>query len=266
MHTTRLHVGLCIPFLSAVALSAACDGPPALTLPRSCPPGQILFRTETQWICSPPPVLAAPKQDPLCAKLLAAPVPNQVLSSDGNTLSCTTVDYGIGERLGRAQTALGTMADKVSRIEVLHDGLASSRYRGVTTATSSGAIKSPANEQGLVGATTLCAAAYSGSHLCSMPELYDSVARGVIGKDTRIPKSWIYFPSGYAAGGASQPLDGVADTCAGYTYGLDDRGWSGIAAEWTILPTGSVGFKFHGGTTGAPCSANLPLACCGGAS
>lgn len=266
MHATRLHVGVWVPFLSAIALSAACDRRPVLTLPRSCPPGQILFLNETQWVCSPPPVLAAPKQDPLCAKLLAVPIPAPVLSSDGETLSCSTVDYGIGERLRRAQTTLDALADKVSRIEILHDGLASSRYRGVTPASSSGAMKSAANELGLAGAAALCSAAYSGSHLCSMPELYDSVARGAIGRDTRIPKSWIYFPSGYAAAGASQPLDGVADTCAGYTYGLDDRGWSGVAAEWTILPTGSVGFKFHGGATGAPCSASLPLACCGGAS
>ena len=49
----------------------------------------------------------------------------------------------------------------------------------------------------------------------------------------------------------------------GYGYGADDKGWAGGAVEWSTLPTGQPGFLLHGGTA-APCSAELPIACCGG--
>jgi hypothetical protein len=231
-----------------------------MTVPVSCEDDQILISANGQWHCSAPPSYRAPAAPPApCSKDPAA-----VLSSDGTALSCSTADYGIGATLGRAAADLERLE---ARLAVLNPAQSASTYRGVTNALSNGAITAPSGSlaaTGLHAAAARCSAEHPGSHLCSVFELYDSVVRGKLTKDSAIPRSWIYFPAGNASAAAARPLDGIADSCAGYTYALDDRGWSGIAAEWTVLPTGSIGFKFHGGSA-APCSAMLPLACCGGA-
>ncbi|MFO0577653.1 MAG: hypothetical protein U1A78_26915 [Polyangia bacterium] len=241
-------------------MSACPSAPGGATVPASCEDDQILISASGQWYCSTPPAYRAPAlPPPPCPS-----APAGVLSSDGNSLSCSTADYGLGQTLSSTAASLDRLE---GRITALSSPQPSGLFRGVTNELSSGAMVAPSGSSaatGLPAAAARCSAEYPGSHLCSVFELYDSVVRGKLTNDSLLPKSWIYFPAGNAAATAERPLDGIADSCAGYTYGLDDRGWSGIAAEWTVLLTGSIGFKFHGGSA-APCSASLPLACCGGA-
>lgn len=232
---------------------AAC--PQAQDLPASCEDGQILVSVAGQWQCGSPPAYVAPLQEYGCVKY-----PKGAWGSDGKLLSCAVSDLNTGQLLQQAKSSL---AQVETRAATLRPQPALSTYRGVTTATSIGVISAPGVENGEAAAAARCSREYAGSHLCSVFELYDSVVRGKLTSDSRVPKSWIYFPTGSAPTGADRPLDGIADSRAGYTYGLDDRGWSGRAAEWTVLSTGFVGFKLHGGTS-ARCSAPLPLACCGG--
>lgn len=256
MHTTRSHRGLWVPLLGV--LSGCPSSPGTATVPVSCEDDQILLSANGQWYCGAPPAYRAPTAPPCPAS------PAGVLSSDGRALYCGSADYGLGQALSRTAADLERLE---ARLQALNPAQPASLYRGVTSAPSSGAMVAPSGSTaavGLSGAAARCSVDYPGSHLCSVFELYYSVVHGRLTKDSLLPKSWIYFPAGNAGATAERPLDGIADSCAGYTYGRDDRGWSGTAAEWTVLPTGSIGFKFHGGSA-APCSGMLPLACCGGA-
>lgn len=262
MPTRRALSGCLLVIPLAVGCSSLDDA--ANTIPATCEDGQILTLTLGRWECGWPPRLSVPSPNPPCIDPKYGMLrPGWALTSDGKNLGCENLDRGLGYSLQQASSE----ADRLSQIAAYYDPAKAplpSRFRGVTAVRSTALMKAAGVDNGLPAAAAICAAEYAGSHLCSMLEMYDSVARGAVTRDQRIPKSWIYFPAGNASATAMQPTEGLADSCAGYTYERDDRGWSGIAVEWTVLPTGFVGLKFHGGTS-AMCSASLPLACCGGA-
>lgn len=236
-------------------LLTACPGAP--TVPYSCADTEVLVMEAGEWRCAAPPPLLPRVFPEKCSE-----TPDTVLTSSGTWLTCEPATRGIDQSMQVAKALLVELEANVTTLGVSRTSSLGS-YRGVTTAVSSGEIRASGAETGLDAAAARCEMQWADSHLCSMLELYQSVARGQIDKSTRIPKAWIFFPAGNAGAGAVQPQDGIADTCAGYSYGRDDRGWTGLAVEWTTLPTGYVGFKFHGGAN-APCSSMLPLACCGG--
>ena len=263
MRRKRAFSSLCLPGLLAgllPGLLAGCTQETGVRVPATCPQGLVLVQQDGAWRCGPlPAALALPTLDPAQRCDLAG----YVLTSDGKSLSCIAVDRELPERIkatAASVEALEAMVAKVTPTPAAALGL----YRGVTTTPSAGAITATGLDPGLAAAAARCHAEFGGSHLCSMPELYSSVIAGRLDDAKRMPAAWIYFPAGNAPAGATTTTAGIADTCAGYTYDKDDRGYSGIAAEWTDLPTGGVGFKFYGGAA-APCSASRPLACCGGA-
>lgn len=139
-------------------------------------------------------------------------------------------------------------------------------FVGTTTLKTTGLISRVGTEPGLLSAHALCSDEFPGTHLCSGYELHASVVAKLITKDHGIVPAWAYHPSWKTPVGPAQNAEeGLADNCAGYTYGADDRGWSGSAAEFEVsnsmpIPAEKV-LAFRGGTL-ARCSASFPLACC----
>ncbi|MFO0577654.1 MAG: hypothetical protein U1A78_26920 [Polyangia bacterium] len=137
-------------------------------------------------------------------------------------------------------------------------------YVGVTAQKTTGLVRRTGTPAGLLSANALCADEYPGSHLCTGYEVSAAVASGEITQASLVPRAWIYHPSWKTPlAGAKNPEEGLADSCASYTYGQDDRGWSGIAMEWraTVVNAVEKVLVFQGGSS-APCSAMLPLGCC----
>ena len=228
----------------------AAGGCPA-GLPRNCDFGEVLVASNEGWHC----------QSLENGGNVGIPQCNagEILAVQNRGLKCVFQSSGAAARIAAADQALGP-------IEQLQQSLAKtakgSLFVGLTTATTAGRIDFPGTDPGLFAAGAHCAAEYPGSHMCSVFELYSSVAAGRLKSASQLAKSWLYFPARNTPLHPPSPTEnGLSDNCAGYTYGADDRGYSGLAVEWTKLPTGSVGFKFHGGVN-APCSAALPIACC----
>ena len=117
-------------------------------------------------------------------------------------------------------------------------------------------------DNGLVAGARLCDAEYPRAHLCTVYELLASIGAGRLDGATPVPRSWVYAPAwSRPLANPEQPEAGLADTCASYTYPLGARRWTGVAMEWSELPTGVVGLRLHGGAE-ASCYEELPLACC----
>lgn len=259
MRAAMIAPSLWVPLLM---LSSGCPELDPGSVPADCLDGQVLLRVGGRWQCGSPPALRAPLPIPSCLNEYGMIDVPRALSSDGEVLSCAEADYSIQSALAKAALDVEALGKRAAAYETVPDA-PPSLYRGVTSARSTGLITAPGVDSGLPAAAAICAAEYPGSHLCSSLELYDSAAQGKLTRDARIPKAWVYFPSWNALATAQQRYEGLADSCGSYTYEKDDRGWSGIAVEWTLLPTSFVGFKWNGGTSAA-CSSLLPLACCGG--
>lgn len=215
-------------------------------IPQDCAPGEVLVASNDGWQC----------QSLGSSSNVAIPQCNtgERLLVQNRVLQCAVQSPGAADRIAAVTQALGPL-------EQLQQSLGS-LFVGLTTATTVGRIEFPGADPGLLAAKARCAAEYPGSHMCSVFDLYSSVAAGRLKSTSQMAKSWLYFPARNTPLHPPSPTeDGLSDNCAGYTYGADDQGYSGMAVEWTKLPTGSVGFKFHGGSN-APCSAALPIACC----
>jgi hypothetical protein len=141
--------------------------------------------------------------------------------------------------------------------------LPASVFVGVTKFTTSGRITRPGSDPGLSAAAGRCGDEYPGSHMCTQYEMAQSVVGGQLKPTSQIPPSWIFFPAWKAPiAGALNPEQGMADSCASYTYGADDTGFSGMAVAWPRFGTNSYdSLTFRGGSL-ARCSQVLPIACC----
>ncbi len=162
---------------------------------------------------------------------------------------------------------VATLTNKVNSLEKQVNMLSSQKqatYVGVSKATTVGRMVHANADIGLASAAAYCADDFgAGAHMCTVYELYGSVASGVIAANMTIPKSWAYFPAWQnPLVGAQNPLGGMGDNCGSYTYPTNDRKWSGIAVEWKTNFQGDAnGFWWHGGTE-ALCNVQLPIACC----
>jgi hypothetical protein len=262
MRAARTIPSLCIPWLMFMTACPASSSEP-VTIPANCENGQILVQKLGQWECGAPPKLTTPSPATGCLEKDGTAINGLVLTTGSGYLHCERLDLDVGSRLEGTKRSFDVALTQTSFYDP-DKRQPANRYLGVTRAVSTGLMKASGVDNGLQAGAAICAAEYAGSHLCSMLEIYDSISQGVVTKDTRIPKSWIYFPANNASAMAQQPTEGLADSCAGYTYERDDRGWSGIAVEWTVLATSWLGLKFYGGSSAA-CSSMLPLTCCGGA-
>lgn len=250
---------------------AGCETAPSRVLPR-CADGQGLTTDKLgALVCTSPAAPYLPIQPP------AEGCPDgQGLGYFKGTdqLSCVTKEVGVpGELDGDAlRRQLDMFTDQVAILEQAVAQLRTLKsldeplYVGNTSALTKGRI-SAAGKTGLAAATVVCSAEFgAGAAMCTPFQLTRSVARGKLGVSDRIPSAWVYMPTWHnPKSSTTEPMSGLADNCGGYSTGIDDSGWTGMAVEWGPLASGDVAFRWHGGDE-APCSASLPIACCAGAS
>ena len=102
--------------------------------------------------------------------------------------------------------------------------------------------------------------------MCTGYELYASTIASPpaisLGYDSTFTGGWIFHPSWRAPLAVGQvDLEGLGDNCAGYTYGQNDRGWSGMIGRLEIDVRGDNTLMFKGGKS-ATCDTPMPIACC----
>jgi len=234
-------------------LSATCDQPPSANRV-VCLPDQVLGTDASrQLLCVPAPHgKVAP---PSCAT---------ALTSDGQQLLCTSRDESADKDQDASAALLqldGAIKDIRAQLPPTTPGPAVS-YVGLTMTPTAGRIIS-GPIWGLTAAADQCASQFgTGAHMCVMDELYQSVVRGTLDARSLIAPAWVYMPNwNTPAANPEEPLQGVADTCQDYTYPLGARNWRGMLVEWGLLPDGTPGFRWHGGTD-AYCATTHPIACC----
>lgn len=195
---------------------------------------------------------------PDCSGKLAGPTPTGSWQCvDKGHLDTAAIEALPSERV-RAEAA------KQAAERLLTEQAELVRFLGVTAQKTTGLVRRAGTPAGLLSANALCADEYPGSHLCTGYEVSAALAAGQITQAASVPRAWIFHPSWKTPlAGAQNPEEGLADSCAGYTYGQDDRGFSGIALELRTTAVNGVdkSLSFYGGTA-APCSAMLPLGCC----
>ena len=189
-----------------------------------------------------------------------------VLNAVAGQVSCVpqgtgTTDTVLRTAINQAVTATAQLQNAVARASS-----PSRRYVGRTPAAVSGRISS-AGTVGLPAASLQCAAAFGpGSVMCTVYDLYSSVATGVIKPTDTIAKSWVYMASWQSFGTTTEPTAGLSDNCGGYTSDGMISGWYGAAIKWEVASTGIPALKVYTGPTGAnegaPCGTPLPIACC----
>lgn len=195
-----------------------------------------------------------------CAGRVAA------LSRDGKSWTCiprAEIDpekaATVTGMLTEAQAAL-----KVAQKEGNSPPSSTGVFVGTTAVKTTGLIRRAGTEAGILSANAMCSDEYPGSHFCSGYELHHSVVARLITPQKGMARAWVFHPAWKTPVGPAQNAEeGLADTCASYTYGADDRGWSGMAAEFetTRLNATDKVLAFRGGTL-TPCSGSLPVACC----
>ena len=202
------------------------------------------------------------------ALVVPACAPGKVLSGNNDgTLSC--VDPTVtNAMLAQLINQVASLTNRVTALEKNMGGMGGGggggKYVGVTKASTSGRISHANSDIGLASAAAYCNDDYgTGAHMCTNYELYSTVASGAVNARDVIPKAWVYFPAWQTPmAGPQQPLAGMADNCASYTYPTADRRWTGTAVEWKVNHQGDASaFWWHGGAE-APCNGQLPIACC----
>jgi hypothetical protein len=186
--------------------------------------------------------------------------------NDG-TLMCvdiTTTNQTLIQLINDVTTLKNQVNSLQKEVDMISGGGGVASWVGNSTATTVGRIVHANADVGLASAAATCADDFgAGAHMCTVYEMYGSVANGKITSKTTVPKAWVYFPSWQSPIASPQnPLGGNSDNCSSYTYPTNDRHWAGIAVEWRMNFQGDAsGFWWHGGTE-ALCNGALPIACC----
>lgn len=218
----------------------------------SCGPNDLLSTNQRgQLVCTArPPVVAPPRCE-------------AVLTSDGRRLSCAFPGAPSEKELAiRGQVA--ALNNKVVALQARSETpqKTANGYVGLTAMTTN-AYLILNNLQGLAAAQRLCDNQYAGgAHMCTMEELYQSVALGVIRATSTIARSWVYAPNwNEPFAMAESAKRGISDTCRNYTDRGSSSRHSSIQVEWGPLPDGSPGFRWRGGSD-ALCPTAIRIACC----
>ena len=145
-------------------------------------------------------------------------------------------------------------------------------YCGQYTAAQNpnGAISSN-GVTGVAAASNLCsqvAACGAGARMCTVYDMYNSVALGKVTSAMTITQSWVHMSS-WQHNGGDTANNGLNDNCGGWTYPTADKAWYGTTVEWKAASTGPKALHFASGTGAqvAPvrsprCSERFPIACC----
>jgi hypothetical protein len=209
----------------------------------------------------------------VCKKLpdgtVTIPVCNasEALTSNGSSLTCVNKDTG--------DTATQSAIDKLNRIEMLLQDYgttynmlntgtgARAVYVGVSQATPDGRVSDGAGGIGAGAASKVCEQQYGmGARVCTVYDMYYSVASAKIVAATNVPRSWVYMQSwkNPAGGVPADATQGLNDNCADFIYNTGDKRWQGTAVTWATTALNNVDKALH--FTNTACSTTLPLACC----
>jgi hypothetical protein len=204
---------------------------------------------------------------------------------ESGTFSCTprgTTSLSTGDIaiINKHHTDLLNLETKIVALEK-NPSQPAALYCGQTAATK-GHFTDGAGAHGLAAAASLCSkisACGPGSRICSVYDMYNSVALGKLVTNTDVTKSWVYMASysmeyvdATSPVTLKEPGSGQSDNCGGYNYDTGDRKWYGTAVEWKVSATGQYSLQFSTGpsTVGGvnnprpvPCgSTTIPIACC----
>ena len=220
--------------LLAVPLLAACGNnstgsevvvpPGGLTLP-DCADGQLIA-VDAQRNLSCTQALTAGLQTPDCALK-----PNSALNAYDGIIECMA--KGSGSTNSDLRKAIDNVVSQTNNINntinSLKGGGGSAKFCGTTTATTNGAIVGN-GQTGVAGAAYLCQQVATcnkaTAKMCTVYDMYHSVATGVITQGTNVTRGWVFMASWQNAIG-TDPLAGQGDNCGGYTYPTSDRKWNG---------------------------------------
>lgn len=270
MRTKNLITSLRTALVAAPLLAAACGGntgtggivlpPGGLTLP-DCTDGQLIaVGADRTLSCASAPT--AKLSPPACQDGV------QALTYENDTLKCVnkgsgTTDVTLKGRIDKLTTDTADLTTKINDLKV--GGGAKSVYVGNSNNAVNGAISSN-GLTGLAAAADICGTKFgAGAHMCTVFEIYDSVASGKINSTTTYAsKAWVYMVGWNSPAGANtgtDPKAGLNDNCGGYTYPTGDRQWYGTAFTFDKVATMQFAPRFYGGSEAA-CSASFPIACC----
>jgi len=143
------------------------------------------------------------------------------------------------------------------------------QYCGQYTAAQNpnGAISGGNGVTGIAGAANLCSqvpACGAGARMCTVYDMYNSVALGKITSATVVTQSWVHMSSWQHNGIAGQatPNNGLSDNCGEWTYPTGDLKWYGTTVEWKAAQTGPKALHFASGPGVVGCAQRFPIACC----
>jgi len=232
---------------------------------KTCADDEYLVWRGTGFVCEK--IQAGNVQIPDCSGDATKPLVTSILNGDVGKLECApqgkvTLSQSIIDKiniLNDKTTNLGTI---VTEIEGSTPS-AASVFKGTTTVTTKGAIAT-GNLFGVPAANEICKAQYgAGAHICSPYEIYYSVATGKITGATTVTPAWVNSSTwSTPVASPTEPLNGLNDNCAGYTYGTGDQKWVGTLFKWEVVAfTNRQAPKFVSGS-GAPCNVANPIACC----
>jgi hypothetical protein len=206
----------------------------------------------------------------------AAALPNckkysEALTSDGARPMCTNRNnesQTTRDALNNLESSEKLINDYTTRLGKLTPGPgARATFCGVTTDMTKGKFTFPnSTAVGIAAGNLKCgqvAACGTGARVCSVYDMYYSVASNVVKENQTIAKSWVYMASwdNFVAG-ATEPTAGLNDNCGGYTYDTANQSWYGTAIKWEPIANGAKALKIFTGNNNANCFETLPIACC----
>jgi hypothetical protein len=200
----------------------------------------------------------------------------QALSTkDGVTTYCVekgngVTTAGLTARINQDQTSITNLKNQLTQVS---SAGGKAYYVGVTNLAGGGTkgviIDAQSTTQGLVGAAAICSAQFgAGAHMCSVMEMYDSVANAdnppIAGKPDQFNpatnsagNAWVYMEGWNKQTAApTDPTAGLNENCAGYLYGTGDQSWQGTVVNWTAGPPLVLRFNISG------CATANQIACC----
>lgn len=211
----------------------------------------------------------------VCQKLSGgtASVPNcagKLLTVGGSgelrSLACTdkgsaTVSQATLTKITALEDSLKTVGTKVTTIETSPVS-AASYYAGATKFVTNGMITDANGNVGVTGAANKCVEEFgAGAHMCTVYELYQSVAAGKLTPQMTVATGWVYMASwSTPTASPTEPFNSLNDNCAGYTYKTADQKWTGTAFKWEpVAYNGKFAPKFNAGVA---CGTSMPIICC----
>ncbi len=234
-------------------------------LPLCSGPDEVLSTNSAgQLICKALPLGVAALPD--CKKY------SEALTSDGKRMFCTHRNNEAQStrdalnNLELSQSLIREYQTKINSLGGPSGPAARAVYCGQYSSPQSGAIFDSTNgATGIAGAASLCrrvpGCSASTARMCTVYDLYYSAALAKL--PATVPQSWVFMAAWQHNNPAQvAPGNGLADNCAGYTYGQDDRLWYGTTVEWKLAPSGHKALHFASGPGAVTCSARFPIACC----